>query len=97
MRWLLAAVIGVLCGVVYLLFFLSRADLEPLEVFAVVGAIVAALDALAEMYVSHRNRSSEECAPRSTRQIALRSVGMFSIAFVSAIAVNVLFLLQMAP
>jgi amino acid transporter len=97
MRWLLAAGIGVLCGVVYLLFFLSRADLEPLVVFAVVGALVAALDALAEMYVSRRKRRSEERAPRSGRQIALRSIGMFAITFVSAIAVNVLFLLQMAP
>ena len=97
MRWLLAVGVGVLCGVVYLLFFLSRADLEPLEVFAVVGALVAALDALAATYVSRRNRHSEEHAPRSTKQIALRSIGMFAITFVSAIAVNVIFLLQMAP
>ena len=97
MRWLLAAGIGVLGGVVYLLFFLSRADLEPLVVFGVVGAIVAALDALAEMYVSRRNRRSEERAPRSIRQIALRSIGMFAITFVSATAVNVIFLFQMAP
>jgi hypothetical protein len=97
MRWLLAAGTGVLCGVVYLLFFLSRADLEPLVVFAVVGALVAALDALAATYVSRRNRRSEERAPQSARQIALRSVGMFAVTFVSAIAVNVIFLLQMAP
>jgi hypothetical protein len=97
MRWLLAAGIGVLSGVVYILYFLSRADLEPLEVFAVVGALVAAFDALAATYVSRRKRRSEEHAPRSARQIALRLLGMFAITFVSAIAVNVIFLLQMAP
>ena len=97
MRWILAAGIGVLGGLVYTFYFLSRADVEPLAVYAVVAALVVALDALGASYLSRRNRRSEEHAARSTTQIVLRSVGMFTLAFLSATAVTVLFLLQMAP
>jgi len=97
MRWLLAGVTGTLTGVIYSLVFLSHAEIEPLAVFAVVGILAAAVDALISRNLARRNDGHVELAPRSTSRVVLRSAGVFTIVFLAALAVSVAFLLQMAP
>ena len=83
MRWLLAGAMGALSGVVYLLVFLSQANVEPLAVFAGVGILAALLDALVSKYWPPRSDGPERPALAGPFRLLLRSAGIFAIAFSS--------------
>ena len=88
---------GALGGAVYFFAFLSSRA-QPIAVFAVLGLLAVALDALASRSLRRRNEPSVSVAPRGATRVFLRAVGVFGLAFSTALAVTVvLFLGLVAP
>ena len=97
MRWWLAGVTGALSGAIYMIAFVSRAEPEPLVVFALAGIVVAVADALVSGFLSRRKVSAGQAPHPSVTRRVVRAAGMCITAILSAVAVSVAFLSQMAP
>jgi hypothetical protein len=97
MRWILAAILGGLSGAIYMIAFASRAEPEPLVVFALAGILVAIVDALISGILSQRSDSAGPAQIATVTHRVLRAGGMCITVVLSALAVSVTYLSRMAP